>query len=91
MATFQLLGGAKGLDFPGGASLKADKRGRVTVSEEAARLIRGSAAMVRYDAILEVAPARFHAKPDDFTCGCGFSPWSWQKVCPRCGTALEAR
>lgn len=23
------------------------------------------------------------------SCACGFEAWRWQKVCPRCGAALE--
>lgn len=89
MATFQLLGGARGVDFPDGTSLKADRRGRITVPEEMAVAIRGSAAKHRYDAILEVAPMRQTSRPGDFICGCGFAPWPWQHECPRCGEAFE--
>ncbi len=89
MPTFQLLPGARGMDFDGGGSVYADKHGRVKVSEEAAERIRGSSAYRRYDAILEVAPARFHSAPQDFTCGCGFAPWQWQTTCPKCGASLE--
>ncbi len=88
MPTFQLLPGARGLDFEGGASLRADGRGRVTVSEETARAIRGSSAMHRYDAIVEVAPGRYGTLPVDRTCGCGFAPWPWQASCPRCGADI---
>jgi hypothetical protein len=86
---FQLLQGARGLDFPGGVSLQADHRGRITVSDEQAAAIRGSVAKRRYDSIIEVAPMRHHAQTGEATCACGFSPWSWQKECPRCGADLE--
>ncbi len=89
MPEFQLLPGARGMDFDGGGSVYADKRGRVKVSEEAAQLIRGSAAYRRYDAMVEVAPGRFHASKNDFTCQCGFAPWAWQNTCPKCGAKLE--
>jgi hypothetical protein len=88
---FQLLPGAKGLDFPGGTSLKADRRGRITVSDEQAAAIRGSAAKRRYDAIIEVAPMRHVSTPGEATCGCGFAYWPWQKSCPRCGADLEEK
>jgi hypothetical protein len=85
----QLFPGAVGLDFPGGVSVKADRRGRVTVTDEQATAVRGSTATRRYDAIIEVAPMRSHASADDPACACGFIPWSWTTICPRCGVALE--
>ncbi len=88
MPTFQLLPGAFGLDFPGGRHARADRRGRVTVDEETARLVRASSAARRYDALLEVAPGRFRPRAGDRACPCGFSPWPWQSACPRCGAAL---
>ncbi len=88
MPTFQLLQGARGLDFEGGGSLRADKRGRVQVSEETAAAIRSSAAMHRYDAIVEVAPGRYASGRDEPTCDCGFAPWPWHRTCPRCGAVL---
>jgi hypothetical protein len=89
VAVLQLFPGAIGLDFPGGVSVKADRRGRVTVSDEQAAAVRTSTATRRYDAIVEVAPMRSHAGVDDFACDCGFIPWRWTKVCPRCGVTLE--
>jgi hypothetical protein len=86
----QLLPGAMGLDFPGGASVKADRRGRVTVSDEQAAAVRASTATRRYDAIIQIAPMRGHSSTGDFACDCGFVPWSWQLngECPRCGVTL---
>jgi hypothetical protein len=87
----QLLPGAMGLDFPGGASVKADRRGRVTVSDEQAAAVRASAASRRYDAIIQVAPMRHSSRPDDYACACGFVPWRWQMggECPHCGGPLQ--
>ena len=89
--TLQLLPGALGLDFPDGSSVKADRRGRVTVSDEQAAAVHTSSAKHRYDAIIEVAPMRTHSRPEDPACGCGFVYWRWQrgKDCPRCGSKLE--
>lgn len=92
MPRFQLLPGAVGLDFEGGGSVKADRRGVVTVSEEAAARIRGSAAFRRYDALVEVAPLRSASRRTDRSCGhCHFTPWPWQAqtTCPRCGEQME--
>ena len=75
-----------GLDFPEGGSVKADRRGRVTVSDEQAAAIRGSAAMRRYDAIVELAPMRpSSVRPRGVICECGVALWSWQDHCPKCG------
>lgn len=89
MPEFQLLPGAKGLDFPEGVTLRPDARGRLKVNDTVAARIRGSAAFRRYDTMVEVAPARFHAELDAFACECGFSPWPWQNDCPRCGRHWE--
>lgn len=89
MPQFQLFPGARGLDFDGGGSLRADKHGRVNVDEATAQRIRTSSAMHRYDAIVEVRPGRFRPRPDDKVCACGFNPWPWQRECPRCGAELE--
>jgi hypothetical protein len=86
--TFTLLNGARGLDFPDGRSIQADSRGRVVVSDEQAAAIKGSAAMHRYDAILEIAPMRHTSHPEDRACECGFVPWPWQKSCSRCGSTI---
>jgi hypothetical protein len=86
--TFTLLNGAMGLDFNDGTSIKADHRGRVVVSDEKAAEIKGSAAMRRYDAILEVTPMGHTSRPDDPHCACGFSYWPWQHECPKCGSKL---
>jgi hypothetical protein len=91
MPTFQLLGGARGVDLPGGRSIQADRHGRVIVDDAAARQIRGSAAMRRYDAVLEVIPGGSLAKATDYVHVCGFTPWPWQDVCPRCGGELPSR
>lgn len=88
--TFQLLGGALGVDLPDGRSLRADRRGRVVVDDADAAAFRGSSAMRRYDAIIEVASYRRVSGPDDRVCDCGFAPWPWQRECPRCGDALPA-
>ncbi len=87
---FQLLPGALGVDLPDGRSIKADRRGVITAWNDAdARAIRGSSAMHRYDAVIELGQARFHSLPGDRLCaGCNFSPWGWQTVCPRCGADL---
>jgi len=87
---FQLLGGARGLDMPDGSSVQADRHGRVVVQDEAAASIRGSAAMRRYDAIVEIAPARYSAGAvDGRECpSCGRSCWPWTTECGRCGSAL---
>lgn len=89
MQRFQLLPGARGLDFPGGGSVQADRRGQVLVTDEQAAQIRGSAAARRYDALIELAPARGFARRDEPTCSCGFAPWKWQETCPRCGADLR--
>ena len=88
MATFTLLGGAVGIDLPDGRSIKADHRGRVQVDDRDAAAIRQSSAMQHYDAILTVAPGRFSSTPDEQACGCGYVPWPWITVCPRCGDPL---
>jgi hypothetical protein len=85
---FTLLNGAMGLDFNDGTSVKADSRGRVVVSDERAAEIKRSAAMRRYDAILEVVPTSHISRPDDPHCECGFAYWSWQTKCPKCGSTL---
>jgi hypothetical protein len=87
--TFSLLGGAMGLDFNNGANVRADRRGRVVVSDAQAAEIRGSAAMKRYDAIIEVAPMRPTHVSGDRVCPCGYAPWKYQHVCPKCGSKLE--
>lgn len=89
MPEFQLFPGARGLDFEGGGSVKADHRGRIKVSDEQAERIRGSSAMHRYDSIIEIAPGRYTPKPDDRTCpACGRTAWPWHTVCARCGEPL---
>ena len=88
---FSLLGGAMGLDFNDGSSVKADSRGRVVVSDEKAAEIMGSAALRRYDAIIAVAPMKQTSRPEDPKCECGFAYWPWTKVCPKCGSELEKR
>jgi hypothetical protein len=87
--TIQMMPGGRGLDFPDGTSLKADHRGRVHVTDEQATAVKGSAAKRRYDAIIEVAPMRHSARPDEYICSCGYAPWPWQHECPRCGAVLK--
>jgi hypothetical protein len=94
MARFQLLPGAVGIDLPDGSSIKADRTGQVRVDDHAAEAIRGSAAMRRYDAIVEVPPAGFagvRGAGEAACAGCNFRAWPWQKTCPRCGGPLEAQ
>jgi hypothetical protein len=91
MPTFQLLPGAMGVDLPDGRSIKADRRGRIVVDDDAARQIAGSSAMHRYDSIIQVAPGRFASAPEAQSCHCGFVPWPWTTVCPRCGDPLGGR
>jgi hypothetical protein len=87
---YQLLPGATSVKMPDGTTIAADRRGRIRVDDDAARAISGSAAKRRYDAIQEVATGfRGIGGPDAPECRCGFSPWSWQKSCPRCGSDLE--
>jgi hypothetical protein len=90
MPEFQLLPGARGLDFPDGRSIKADRRGRVKVYDDTAREIRGSAAFRRYDSMVDVASYRGHSDPDDVACACGFVPWAWTRTCPKCGSSLRS-
>ena len=89
MPQFRLLPGATGVDLPGGRSVKADHRSTITVDDATAAQIRSSSAMRRYDAVQEVH-RRGGALPtrDDYVHTCGFAPWSWQTVCPRCGEAI---
>ena len=88
MATFQLLPGAVGVDLPDGRSVKADRRGRINVEDRDAAAISGSSALQFYDSIIKVAPGRFAAAPDEPSCACGYVPWPWVTVCPRCGDPL---
>lgn len=90
MPTFQLLPDAKRLNWRDGRSIAADSHGRVHVDESMAREIRGSAAMHRYDAILEVVTKGGRVHQDDYVHDCGFAPWRWQATCPRCGEGLPA-
>jgi hypothetical protein len=88
---FQLLPGARGLDFENGDSVRADRRGAVTLTDEQAAKIKTSSAKHRYDSIVEIAPARFHPGRSDPTCSsCGRTYWGWQKSCGKCGASLEA-
>ena len=80
-----------GLDFNSGANVRADRRGRIVVSDEQAAEIRGSAAMRRYDAIQEIAPMRPTHVKGARVCPCGYAPWSWQKSCPKCGSELQEK
>lgn len=80
--------GGRGLDLPDGTRLKADGRHRVRVTDEQAAAIRGSSALRRYDALIEVAPGRGWASASEYVHPCGFAPWPWQTVCPRCGDPL---
>ena len=90
MPQFQLLPGAFGVDFPSGRHVRADHRGRITVTDEQAAAMRGSSAAHRYDAMVELAPGRFAPSKDDPTCPtCGRTPWPWQTACGRCGTTLK--
>jgi hypothetical protein len=86
---FVLLPGARGLDFDGGGRIQADRRHRVKVDDSTAAAIRGSAAMRRYDAIIEVVPGGSSASPGDYVHDCGFAPWPWQEACPRCGDPIN--
>ena len=78
-----------GLDFRDGTNVRADRRGRVVVSDAQAAEIQGSAAMKRYDAIIGVAPMRPTHVSGDRVCPCGYAPWRYQHVCPKCGSELE--
>jgi hypothetical protein len=89
MPKFQLLPGARGMDFPDGRSMQADKHGRVEVDDVTARQIKGSAAYRRYDGMFQVAEGRFFPTTNSPSCGCNFTPWPWQTVCPKCGASLE--
>lgn len=88
MPEFVMLPGAKGLDFDGGGRIQADKRHRVRVDDRTAAAIRGSAAMRHYDAILEVTPGSHWSDPNEYVHPCGFAPWPWQEICPRCGDPI---
>jgi hypothetical protein len=77
------------LDFHDGSSVKADRRGRVVVSDAQAAEIEGSAAMKRYDAIVGVAPMRPTHVKGARVCPCGYAPWGYQHQCPKCGSDLE--
>jgi hypothetical protein len=84
---FALLGGARGVDFDGGGGIRADSRGRIHVTDEQAAAIRGSSALRRYDAIIEVKPARATKTATRMHCRRGL--WDWESICPRCGAFVE--
>jgi hypothetical protein len=86
MPKFQLFPGSTGVDLDGGGSIKADHHGRITVSDAVAERIRGSSALRRYDAIIEIPPSRGQASSDDRMCpDCGRRTlWTWQQRCGRC-------
>ncbi len=87
MPDFALLGGARGVDFDGGGSLRANSRGRIHVTDEQAAAIRGSSAARRYDAVVEVKPARASTTATRSCCRRGL--WDWEATCPRCGGIVE--
>lgn len=89
--TFTVLPGARGFDLPDGRSFAADRRGRVRVPDEVGDAVVRSAAMRRYDAILEPAAGRFFPGRGGFVCPCGYAPWEWQTSCPRCGLTWSER
>jgi hypothetical protein len=89
VAVFQLLPGAKSIKMPDGRTIVADRRGRVTVDDNSARAISGSAAMRRYDAILPVAPGRYAGTgTGGGECSCGFALWPWHTACPKCSAPV---
>ena len=88
MPEFALLGGARGVDFDGGGGLKADKRGRIHVTDEQAAAIRGSSAARRYDALVEIKPSRA-SKMTGTRTHCRRSLWDWESTCPKCGQHVE--
>jgi hypothetical protein len=87
MPDFALLGGARGVDFDGGGSIRADSRGRIHVTDEQAAAIRGSSALHRYDALIEVKPS--HATTTAARSCCRRGLWDWEQTCPRCGREVE--
>ncbi len=87
MPDFALLGGARGVDFDGGGSIHADHRGRIHVTDEQAAAIRGSSALRRYDALIEVKPSRATRTASRSCCRRGL--WDWERTCPRCGREVE--
>lgn len=89
MPEFVLINGARGIDLDGGGSVQADHRGRIKVSDEVAERIRGSSALKRYDAILEIRPGRGFGRVSD-RIHCGRTMWAWESTCPKCGAPVPA-
>ena len=87
MPDFALLGGARGVDFDGGGGLKADKRGRIHVTDEQAAAIRGSSAARRYDALVEIRSAGRTQTASRTHCRRGM--FEWESTCPKCGQHVE--
>ena len=87
MPEFVLINGARGIDLDGGGSVQADHRGRIKVSDEVAERIRGSSAMHRYDAIVEILPGRGSGRATD-RLHCRRTLFDYEATCPRCGTPV---
>lgn len=90
MKTYQLPKGATGIDHHSGRSFPARSNGKVDLPDRVATDFEKNGALRHYDVIAAAASPVGLGRKDDKLCeACGFNPWEWQEVCPRCGAALK--
>lgn len=82
VARIRLPNGCKGIDFPIGVGLNANRHGVVEVPDALAKMVKRSTDGVELNAVMAAGHGLSGGK---FCSGCAFRAWPWTTECPRCG------